>query len=276
MNDESRLFPALAKRFQEQCFPKITARLHLDFAGDPVARDLAHATLEDHGVTTKAIVDQLASIEMQNRRPCIILAPGPSLDDGFEYLCRRGALSRENFIVAVDGAASPLIDRGAKLDAVVTDLDGLDDDQLTQIIHRYKATCFIHCHGNNLDRLNDVLRFSAGYNNCIFTTQVDPTELVANFGGFTDGDRAAFIAIQLGFTSLYLVSMDLDAAEIGAHSKPRLVDRLVEDNPLKKGKLQVASSIVKWLAWKRPRGCMIYTVNKQPPLPYLPNVASVP
>ena len=276
MGDDSPLFPALARTFFEHCFPRITAKLELDFAGDPVARDLAHDALDDHGVTTDAVVTQLAAIGMKTRRPCIIFAPGPSLDECFDLLCKSGTFSSSNFILAVDGAARLLVDRGARIDAVVTDLDGLDDEYLAHIIHRDKATCFIHCHGNNIDRLNDVLPYVAGQDNCIFTTQVEPTSLVANFGGFTDGDRAVLVALGFGFTQLYLVAMDLDATEIGLHSKADLADRSLDGNPVKREKLAVASAILKWVVRADLPGRTVYTVNKHPPLPYLPDVPTIP
>jgi uncharacterized Rossmann fold enzyme len=42
------------------------------------------------------------------------------------------------------------------------------------------------------------------------TTQAEPFEGIHNFGGFTDGDRAAYLADHLGATEIRTVGFDFD------------------------------------------------------------------
>jgi len=72
------------------------------------------------------------------------------------------------------------------------------------------------------------------------TTQVEPFGKLFNFGGFTDGDRAAFMAHELGASRIYLVGMDL-GAEIGRHSGDKDIGR-------KLVKLAICKELLAWLA----------------------------
>ena len=50
-------------------------------------------------------------------------------------------------------------------------------------------------------------------NPVIGTTQIEPISDVYNFGGFTDGDRAVFLAEHFGAKEIELVGFDFEAAE---------------------------------------------------------------
>jgi len=64
----------------------------------------------------------------------------------------------------------------------------------------------IHGHGDNMDALKEWVPKFEGELLC--TTQTDPVERVHNFGGFTDGDRGAYIADHFGADSISLVAFN--------------------------------------------------------------------
>ena len=96
----------------------------------------------------------------------------------------------------------------------------------------------LHAHGDNLDKIRKVapqidMRV-------IGTTQVEPFGKLFNFGGFTDGDRAAFMAHELGASRIYLVGMDL-GAKFGIYSGDKDIKRKIV-------KLSICKELLTWLA----------------------------
>jgi hypothetical protein len=65
---------------------------------------------------------------------------------------------------------------------------------------------------------------------------------VYNFGGFTDGDRAVFLAIGMGAKLVALAGMDLGQV-VGRYSKKKV--RSVEVKILK---LKICKELLEWLA----------------------------
>lgn len=121
-------------------------------------------------------------------------------------------------VFAADAAAEVLEDNGIRPDAVFTDLDGATDRLIG--MNREGTIVVVHAHGDNIPLLKHwVPRFPG---KIVGTTQAAPLPHVHNFGGFTDGDRAAFAAQELGASQITLAGFDLD-------------DKDVE--PLKRGKL---------------------------------------
>ena len=92
-------------------------------------------------------------------------------------------------LVAADGATTALIEERISPDIVVTDLDGNLDDIL--LANLRGANIVVHAHGDNLEQ---IIKFTSFFNNVLGTTQAQPVGNVYNFGGFTDGDRAIFLA----------------------------------------------------------------------------------
>jgi uncharacterized Rossmann fold enzyme len=129
-----------------------------------------------------------------------VFGDGPSLVDdikGFDFRSVR---------VAADGATTKLMDRGILPDVIVTDLDGQVEDQLEA--NRQGSIVVIHAHGDNQELVKDwVPRFEG---RILGTTQSTPVENLYNFGGFTDGDRCAFMCDHFGATSVILVAFNFD------------------------------------------------------------------
>jgi len=124
----------------------------------------------------------------------------------------------QGVVFAADAAAEVLEDAGIRPDAVFTDLDGATDRLIE--MNREGTIVVVHAHGDNIPLLKHwVPRFPG---KIVGTTQAAPLPHVHNFGGFTDGDRAAFAAHELGASRITLAGFDLDDRDV---------------DPLKRGKL---------------------------------------
>jgi uncharacterized Rossmann fold enzyme len=138
--------------------------------------------------------------DLIDRKHVFVFGDGPSLVDdiqGFDF---------RSLKVAADGATSKLMDRDILPDIIVTDLDGEVEDQVEA--NRQGAIVIIHAHGDNQDLVKDwVPRFEG---RILGTTQSTPVENLHNFGGFTDGDRCAFMCDHFGAESVILVAFNFD------------------------------------------------------------------
>jgi len=122
-------------------------------------------------------------------------------------------------VFAADAAAEVLDAHGICPDAIFTDLDGATDRIIE--LNKEGTIIVIHAHGDNMPLLNHwVPRFKG---NIVGTTQAAPLPRVYNFGGFTDGDRAAFAADELGASSIILVGFDLDDENVEPMKRGKLI-----------------------------------------------------
>jgi len=130
----------------------------------------------------------------------LVCGGGPGLADELSSLTIKG------YVIAADSAATVLMEANVRVDMIVTDLDGIVEDQIEA--NGRGAVVFIHAHGDNMNAL-------AGYTGrftgpLVGTCQCPPPPGVFNFGGFTDGDRAACIAAELGAKKIFLVGFDFE------------------------------------------------------------------
>jgi uncharacterized Rossmann fold enzyme len=116
------------------------------------------------------------------------------------------SVSSEDYIVTADGATSLLLEMGFLPELVVTDLDGVVDDQVKA--NAEGTVVFVHAHGDNREALERWVPEFRG--SVVGTCQCEPVDGVFNFGGFTDGDRAACILAELGVRSILLAGFDLE------------------------------------------------------------------
>jgi uncharacterized Rossmann fold enzyme len=107
--------------------------------------------------------------------------------------------------IAADGVTSFLLERGVVPDVVVTDLDGVIKDILDA--DKKGGLIFLHAHGDNMLK---VKRQAGRFQNLFGTTQVRPFGNLLNFGGFTDGDRAVFMAEHFKPSRIRLFGMEFD------------------------------------------------------------------
>ncbi|WMW25240.1 DUF115 domain-containing protein [Methanolobus sediminis] len=130
-------------------------------------------------------------------------------------------------IITADGATAVLVDREVIPDIIVTDLDG--DVEKEIIANKAGAIMVVHGHGDNIDKLHT---YVPQLNRIIGSTQAAPLENVFNFGGFSDGDRCAYLAREFGATSITLLGFDFDDENV---------------NPIKKKKLKWARLLIERL-----------------------------
>jgi hypothetical protein len=112
----------------------------------------------------------------------------------------------EGILIAADEAASVAMQAGVGPDIIVTDLDGDVKDQVKANVKG--AIVVIHAHGDNIPAIR---RWAPLFRSRVMaTTQSRPFSRVYDFGGFTDGDRAAFLAKHFGASKIHLIGFDFD------------------------------------------------------------------
>ena len=170
--------------------------------------------------------------ELVRGRPVFVVGAGPSLPREAEVLRRYRGVTR----IAADSAAGFMAEIGAHPHVVVTDLDGR---RLGEVARR--AVMVVHAHGGNAELVKGSARFARRVGTC----QCRPPRGLRNFGGFTDGDRAAFMAHALGASRIVLLGMDF-GSRVGAQSGTPPSERRA-----KLMKLREAESLIAWLGSRR-------------------------
>jgi hypothetical protein len=200
--------------------------------------------------------------ELQKRiqgKNVIIFGAGPSLEKNLSMLLAACLEDQFTFIVA-DGATTAFLQESVTPDIILTDLDGRIDDIIKA--GDLGSAIVIHGHGDNMDALRKwTPRITENPSTKVFgTTQVEPyPPIVNNFGGFTDGDRAAFLAEEMNAKTIILAGMDMGTT-IGKFSKdmPSSFKSQEEQDrwlSIKKQKLGFARELLEWLAtWSRADG----------------------
>lgn len=182
----------------------------------------------------------LAPIALKQKikgRPVLILGAGPSLERDLRNMVAQPVLKRFA-VIAADGATTALLEIAkTSPDIVVTDLDG-PWQSLLQASLRGAATV-VHGHGDNIPQLKTLV---PGLLPVHGTTQAEPTSNVHNYGGFTDGDRAVYLAEAYGAKRIVLAGMDFGQV-VGKYSKPT-----ARSSVTKLGKLRMAQELLEYLA----------------------------
>jgi 2-amino-4-hydroxy-6-hydroxymethyldihydropteridine diphosphokinase len=183
------------------------------FSFDPDDDERAAKILAD--LTTRDALSLLSNIISD--KTVTVCGNGPSLV--FELRNITGT------IIAADAAAGVLYKSGIIPEIIVTDLDGIDDYAID--LNRNGTILVVHAHGDNIPRIKAWVPKLVGP--LLLTTQGKPFDNVYNFGGFTDGDRAVFMAYALKASEVRLVGFDLDDPDV---------------TPMKKGKLCWAKKLL--------------------------------
>jgi uncharacterized Rossmann fold enzyme len=136
-------------------------------------------------------------------------------------------------VLAASTAADRLEDTGVTVDCMVTDLD--KNPETVARLTAAGTPVAVHAHGDNIPMLEThVPTFEASA--LLPTTQAAPTAGVFNPGGFTDGDRAAFLADHCGAAELTFLGWDFDDTSVA---------------PMKQRKLRWAERLLLWLERRR-------------------------
>jgi len=126
----------------------------------------------------------------------------------------------EGIQIPAGSAISRALKKGAEPRLIVTDLDGDVQKQLETNLGGVPA--ILHAHGDNMDMIKEWAPRFLGH--VVSTCQCEPLENVYNFGGFTDGDRAVFLADHFGAQEIILNGWDFEhpARDTGFIKKKKL------------------------------------------------------
>ena len=109
-------------------------------------------------------------------------------------------------LMTADEATSVALEHGLAPAILVTDLDGNIADQVKA--NAAGTIAVVHGHGDNGPA---VRHWAPQFNGkTVATTQSQPVGSLRNFGGFTDGDRAVFLADHFGAARIHLVGFDFE------------------------------------------------------------------
>ena len=136
-------------------------------------------------------------------------------------------------VVAASTAVDVLADADIGVDLMVTDLD--KNAATARDLTRSGTPVAAHAHGDNIPAVREWLpKFDSAHT--LVTTQAAPRDAVENYGGFTDGDRAAFLADAFGASELRFLGWEFDDPAVG---------------PMKARKLRWAEHLLYWLERRR-------------------------
>jgi len=191
-----------------------------DRAADERARDVLYGLLADRGTLDPRAIDVGGAT-------VAVAGAGPSLESDL------GAVQAADAVFAASTATDRLLDRDVGVDCLVTDLDKHPETAVS--LTREGVPVVVHAHGDNIGTVRETVpRADTGA--VVPTTQAAPRLPVRNFGGFTDGDRAAFLADHLGAARLTFPGWDFDDPSVG---------------PEKARKLRWAERLLHWLERRR-------------------------
>ena len=213
----------------------------LDDFGFSRENDEESAKLLDEILSTEGCLtlDDLSQIVSFSDK-FIVFGAGPSLREHVELLKENYDL-KDYVLVAADGATTALVEQKLAPDIVATDLDGNLDDIL--LANFRGANIIIHAHGDNIDKIAKLTPF---FTSVLGTTQAQPIGNLYNFGGFTDGDRALFLAVALGASQITLAGMDFGDI-VTRYSRPNIESDTAEADDFKKKKLKYAEKFTHWI-----------------------------
>ena len=170
----------------------------------------------------------------------IVFGAGPSLKEHVKFLKENYDL-KDYVLVSADGATTALVEEKIAPDIVATDLDGNLDDIL--LANFRGANVVIHAHGDNIDKIAKLTPF---FTSVLGTTQAQPVGNLYNFGGFTDGDRALFLAVALGASEITLAGMDFGDV-VTRYSRPKIETETARADEFKRKKLAYAEMFTQWI-----------------------------
>jgi hypothetical protein len=171
-------------------------------------RKLDHKNLCSENFIRKKIKD----------KDVLVFGAGPNLE---EILKKPTVNFSDKMLIAADGATTALLKYNILPDIIVTDLDGKPEDQIKA--NSENSIVVIHAHGDNIEKIK---KYVPKFDGLIMgSTQVDAKNYknLYNFGGFTDGDRAAYLAAYFNAKRIYLAAFDFN--KIGKYSYTKDVEK---------------------------------------------------
>ena len=210
-------------------------RIQSEF-GFPFDREESSARLLERLLPVGAKADPLPQLRpLFHGKSVIVAGLAPSL--GAPPLWKLPSSVDLPVLVAADGATSRCLDGGLVPDVIVTDLDGPIPAELSA--NARGARVVVHAHGDNEGAIREWLPQFTGILSGSWAGP--PRAGLLNVGGFTDGDRAAFLAEHLGARRIFLWAFDFEDPE---ESEPKARQR-------KLAKLRWARELLGLLASRR-------------------------
>ncbi|MCJ7571169.1 MAG: DUF115 domain-containing protein [Candidatus Thermoplasmatota archaeon] len=203
-------------------YEKIINDLKLNFEKDKDAAFLLDIILSDKKIVSIKRLEKLIK-----NKEIIVFGAGHTLEKSI----LKHKKSIENKVkISADGATSALLKHNIIPDIIVTDLDGKISDIL--LANNKGAIVIIHAHGDNIEKIKNYAKNFEG--EILGTTQIDPTNFkkLYNFGGFTDGDRAVFLANHFKAKKIFLTGFNFDE-NIGEYSFADKKDKTMKLKKLK-------------------------------------------
>jgi uncharacterized Rossmann fold enzyme len=204
----------------EPVYAAILADFGYGRAGDEAARDDLAGLVADADATPlgDAALTWLAgaTVAVAGGAPCL------RGEDDLE----RARAPDVDAVIAASTAADVLREAGVDVDLMVTDLD--KNPATAAALTRDGTPVAVHAHGDNRDLVREWVP-QCDLASVLPTTQAAPVGPVVNPGGFTDGDRAAFLADHCGAAELRFVGWDVDdpSVDAGKRRKLRWAERLL-------------------------------------------------
>ncbi len=208
--------------------------------GDEKTADLLDEILEKKGcLTIDDLYDEVVYAKKRGTDKFIIFGAGPSLKKHIELI--KNYNINDYVLIAADGATTALLEEDIVPDIIATDVDGKISDLLTA--NANGAYFVIHGHGNNEENIE---MWTDSFNKVLGTTQSIPVGNLYNFGGFTDGDRAMYLAIELGAKDMILAGMDFGTI-VTKYSRPNIEGETGPADEIKTKKLIYAELLLQWI-----------------------------
>jgi uncharacterized Rossmann fold enzyme len=175
--------------------------------GYPFEREEAAARELEQLLPSSAREDPVGRLRrrLQGRSVVVVgLGPGagaPPLD--------RLPARQHPVLLAADGATDRCLRAGLVPEVVVTDLDGPVPSEIAA--NARGALVVVHAHGDNGPALREWVPQFPG--ELVGSWAGPPRAGLVNFGGFTDGDRAAYLAEALGASEILLFGFDFERVD---------------------------------------------------------------
>ena len=183
------------------------ARIREEFGFD-FAREEEAARLLERLLPETARNGPLERIRSRlNGREAIVVGLAP--DSGPPPLWRRAASDPLPALIAADGATVTCLSAGLVPAVIVTDLDGPVASEIAA--NRRGSLVVVHGHGDNLDALREWLPQFPG--ELVGSWAGPPRGPLIDVGGFTDGDRGAYLAEHVGASRVVLWGFDFERVE---------------------------------------------------------------
>ncbi len=179
-------------------------RLRSEF-GFPFDREEVSAAVLESLLPERARAAPLPRIaHLLRDRDAVVVGLAPSA--GPPPIWRLPATGRPTALLAADGATRTCLAAGRVPSVIVTDLDGPVASEVAA--NRRGSLVLVHAHGDNRPALEEWVPQFPG--ELAGSWAGPPRGPLLNVGGFTDGDRAAFLAAHVGAAQIYLWGFDFD------------------------------------------------------------------